>query len=112
MLTFRKGMDKLAWCRSIAFFKFPVEVGKAAEPGSHGGNAGVPGGLLRRGRRCGSADGGVRHVAGGHLLGRPRSGVRQAPDLEGFAACRRRGLLWAGRIHAGAEGVSRRKNEA
>ena len=37
MLTFRKGMDKLAWCRSIAFFKFPVEVGKAAETGSHGG---------------------------------------------------------------------------
>ena len=26
---------------------------------------------IRRGRRCGSADGGVRHVAGGHLLGRP-----------------------------------------
>ena len=40
-------------------------------PGSHGGDAGIPGGLLRRGRRCGSADGGVRHVAGGHLLGRP-----------------------------------------
>lgn len=37
MLTFRKGMDKLAWCRSIAFFKFSVEVGKAAETGSHGG---------------------------------------------------------------------------
>ena len=36
MLTFRKGMDKLAWCHAIAFFEFPVEVGKTAETGSHG----------------------------------------------------------------------------
>lgn len=40
-------------------------------PGGDGGDAGVPGGLFRRGRRRGSADGGVRHVAGSHLLGRP-----------------------------------------
>ncbi len=32
MLTFRKGVDKLAWCHAIAFFEFPVEVGKLLKP--------------------------------------------------------------------------------